>query len=79
MADLICGDNVTLNACEGFVLGGAFLLHDLGISLAAYQSSRGAISEDPLWRDVVANSFKTHFGRFPQEHEFANPPPGNKN
>jgi hypothetical protein len=36
MADCICGVDYDLNPVEGFILGGAFLLHDLAMSLAAY-------------------------------------------
>lgn len=36
LADLLCGPNYAFNPCEAFVLGGAFLLHDLGMALAAY-------------------------------------------
>ena len=32
-ASLICGNTFPLNAAEAFVLGGAFLLHDLGMGL----------------------------------------------
>ena len=35
LASLIAGDGYTLNPAEAFVLGGAILLHDLGMSLAA--------------------------------------------
>src|SRR5688572_22378854 len=35
-ADLICGSEYPINACEAFVLGCAFLVHDLGMGLAVY-------------------------------------------
>src|SRR5215813_8538880 len=35
-ASLVCGETFPLNAAEAFVLGGAFLLHDLGMGLASY-------------------------------------------
>src|SRR5260370_37258442 len=36
LADLIAGEDVSLTPTEAFVLGGAFLVHDLGNGLAAY-------------------------------------------
>ena len=36
LADLVAGSNVSLNPAEGFVLGAAFLIHDLGLAVAAY-------------------------------------------
>ncbi|MEO7993661.1 MAG: hypothetical protein ABI743_04615 [bacterium] len=36
MADVICGESVSLNPIEAFVFGGAALIHDLGNGLAAY-------------------------------------------
>jgi len=34
--DVIGGDNLLKNPLEGYVLGGAFLIHDLGLALASY-------------------------------------------
>src|SRR5579872_7619873 len=36
MASIIAGDHYPLTPAEGFVLGGAFLVHDLGLGVAAY-------------------------------------------
>jgi hypothetical protein len=36
IADIVAGEQFSLTPPEAFVLGGAFLLHDLGMSLAAY-------------------------------------------
>src|SRR5689334_19182492 len=36
MADLLLGPRYPLNPAEAFVLGGTFLIHDLGNGLAAY-------------------------------------------
>src|SRR5690349_18251402 len=53
-ADLIAGPSYPLNPAEAFVLGGAFLLHDLGMGLVAYQSHRAALQSHPLYRDTLA-------------------------
>jgi len=55
-ASLICGDSFPLNAAEAFVLGGAFLLHDLGMGLASYSGGLAAIENDPQFEDLLASA-----------------------
>ena len=57
MADCICGSDYELNPAEGFVLGGAFLLHDLAMSLAAYPGGITELEQLPLWSDTVAQRY----------------------
>jgi hypothetical protein len=40
MADKIAGEHISLTPAEAFVLGGAFLVHDAGMGLAAYPEGR---------------------------------------
>lgn len=54
-ADLIAGANIALNPCEAFVLGCAFLLHDLGLGLAAYPEGIVGLKRLTLWKDTVAD------------------------
>src|SRR6266851_9599017 len=54
LADLIAGSDVNLTPPEAFVLGGAFLVHDLGNGLAAYPDGISALRSSPLWDDTVA-------------------------
>ncbi|MFT7157664.1 MAG: hypothetical protein ACI8Q1_002686 [Parvicella sp.] len=54
MADCICGSDYELNPVEGFILGGAFLLHDLAMSLAAYPQGIKELESLPIWSDTVA-------------------------
>lgn len=54
-ADLITGASYPLNACEGFVLGCAFLLHDLGMGLAAYPEGLIGLKKHAFWKDTVAD------------------------
>jgi Histidine kinase-, DNA gyrase B-, and HSP90-like ATPase len=54
-ADLIAGKTYPLNPCEGFVLGCAFLIHDLGMGLAAYPEGLHGLKKRSLWRDTVAD------------------------
>ncbi|WP_198783197.1 ATP-binding protein [Shewanella putrefaciens] len=54
MADCICGSDYDLTPVEGYVLGGAFLLHDLAMSLAAYPCGIKDLEKLPMWSDTVA-------------------------
>jgi hypothetical protein len=55
-ASMICGDNVPVNPAEAFVLGGAFLLHDLGMGLVAYPLGEAALESDPQYPDLLAGN-----------------------
>ena len=55
-ASLICGDSFRLNPAEAFVLGGAFLLHDVGMGLASYRGGTAAIEADPHFADLLASA-----------------------
>jgi len=54
-ADLIVGPSYPLNPCEAFVLGCAFLVHDLGMGLAAYPDGLAGLKNLELWKDTVAD------------------------
>jgi histidine kinase/DNA gyrase B/HSP90-like ATPase len=56
IASLVCGDNFPLNAAEAFVLGGAFILHDIGMGLASYRGGMAAIEADPRFSDLLASA-----------------------
>ncbi|WP_169045724.1 ATP-binding protein [Aeromonas salmonicida] len=53
MTDCICGADYELNPVEGFILGGAFLLHDLAMSLAAYPQGVEYLESLPIWSDTL--------------------------
>ena len=59
MASIICGENYSLNPAEAFVLGGAFLVHDLGMGLAAYPDGVDDLKKNSLWSDTIAHLEKT--------------------
>lgn len=55
-ASLIAGDDYKLNPAEAFVLGGSFLLHDLGMGLSAYPDGGKALEKDPLYLDLLESN-----------------------
>lgn len=55
VASLIAGPAFPLTPAEAFVLGGAFLVHDLGLSLAAYPGGLREVREHQLWKDTLAS------------------------
>jgi len=74
MADIIAGENFELNPMEAYVFGGSVLLHDLGMTLAAYPGGLDELREQPEWDGFVASQFRKKLGREPEEEEIANPP-----
>ncbi|MCJ8324780.1 MAG: ATP-binding protein [Rhizobiales bacterium] len=50
----IINDEIVLNPAEGFVLGGAFLLHDAAMTCAAYPGGLEEIKQTNAWKKVVA-------------------------
>lgn len=54
-AELIVGSNNLLTPSEAFVLGCAFLVHDLGMGLAAYPDGLTGLKKLTLWKDTVAD------------------------
>jgi hypothetical protein len=61
-ADLIVPDDLDLNPAEAFVLGGAFLIHDLGMTLASYPYGLKELKEQQIWKDTAAKLMKEEQG-----------------
>jgi hypothetical protein len=53
-ADLIAGANYPLNPLEGFVFGGAILLHDAALCFEAYEGGKNGLRQTVEWRDCFA-------------------------
>lgn len=53
-ASLIVKDLDSINPPEAFVLGAAFLLHDAGMSLAAFEGGLDEVKQTTTWKDVAA-------------------------
>jgi hypothetical protein len=69
MADLIIGDTYELTPTEAFILGGAFLIHDLGNGLAAYPDGVDKMYASSTWKDALSLSLRKHLGRAPTAAE----------
>jgi Histidine kinase-, DNA gyrase B-, and HSP90-like ATPase len=54
VASEICGRRYPLNPLEGFVLGAAFLVHDSGLTAAAYPNGLTGLRQTNYYRDRVA-------------------------
>ncbi|CDZ64356.1 Hypothetical protein, partial CDS, partial [Neorhizobium galegae bv. orientalis] len=55
-ASLVAGEQVVLSPPEAFVFGGAILLHDASMSLAAYPDGIEELKKLDEWRDFAALS-----------------------
>jgi hypothetical protein len=54
VASEICGPDYPLNPLEGFVLGASFLIHDAGLTAAAYPGGLPALRKTDYYKDRVA-------------------------
>jgi len=54
MADILTGGHYELNPAEAFVLGGAILLHDSAMTVAAYPGGLAEIKSTPEYSDALA-------------------------
>jgi hypothetical protein len=73
MADLVGGSSITLTPTEAFVLGGAFMVHDLGMGLAAWDGGLAGLKESPRWPDALFVAIATVHGRRPTAADLADP------
>lgn len=73
LADLIIGPDYPLTPAEAFVLGGSFLIHDLGMGLAAYPEGKEALRKNDHWKDTITYFLNKKLGRFPKKEEIDNP------
>lgn len=71
ISDLICGLGYVLNPVECFVLGGAFLLHDLGMAIAAYPEGIAELQRSPAWSDALISILARQTGAEPTASEVA--------
>jgi Histidine kinase-, DNA gyrase B-, and HSP90-like ATPase len=62
VASTIAGDEYPINPAEGFVLGCAFLIHDLGLALAAYPGQLDELRKEGAWQDAAALEWRRRHG-----------------
>src|SRR5215203_6132456 len=51
VASTIAGSTFVMNPLEGFILGGAFLLHDAGMALASFPTGMEEVKSTVQWKD----------------------------
>jgi hypothetical protein len=56
-ASLLLPDEYPINPVEAFVLGGSFLVHDLGMGLSAYPGGLSEILDRTEWLDLLSVRF----------------------
>jgi hypothetical protein len=74
LASLVSGRKVRFLPSEAFVLGAAFLVHDLGLGVAAYPAP-ASLQQGPAWDDAVAQASREQHGSKPTLMDIANPGP----
>ena len=72
-AELVTKGDFDLNPSEAFVLGGAFLIHDLGMGLAAFPNGIEELKKEVIWKDTVVSLYRKQFNRQPNPEEIENP------
>ncbi len=71
VATCIAGPEIGLNPVEGFVFGGAVLLHDLGNAVCAFPGRQDDL-RGAIWDDLVFSVLAKRFGRRPRKTEVKN-------
>jgi hypothetical protein len=69
LSDLIGGQSLIITPAEAFILGGAFLLHDLGMSLASYPGGIESLKKTQAWAEAETAILRDELGRTPTETE----------
>lgn len=62
-ADIVIQKENFLNPAEAFVLGGAFLIHDLGMGLASFPNGIKEIKDELLWKDTVISIMREKYNK----------------
>lgn len=73
VASQVVGKEYSLTPTEGYVLGGAFLLHDIAMSIAATPGGVTALQIDPRWNDLIFSWYQENEQRDPSHEEVETP------
>jgi hypothetical protein len=68
MASLVAGPGYSLSPSDAFVLGAAFLVHDLAMSYVCYPDL-AELRNEPRWRDRLCVELQHRLGRSPKQSE----------
>ena len=71
IADILLGEKYPINPAEAFVLGSAFLIHDLGMALAAHRTKTDDTEYKTWYNDTLVLLLKKRLDRTPTEQEIA--------
>lgn len=71
-AELVVQNDFLLTPAEAFVLGGTFLIHDLGMGLASFPSGIEELKKEAIWKDTVASLLKEKLNRSIKEEDYLN-------
>ena len=74
VASTIAGTAYSINPLEAFVLGGAFLVHDLGMGVASWTDRERSLKATPEYRDTVASLLRKDLERAPSAAEIDSAP-----
>ncbi len=69
-AELVARDDFELTPAEAFVLGGTFLIHDLGMGLASFPLGIQELKKETIWKDTVASILKEKLNRSINEDDY---------
>jgi hypothetical protein len=73
VTDILIADEYPINPTEAFILGAAFLVHDLGLALASYPNGIDDLKRDEYWQDAIVKLLRQELGRWPRSDEIAQP------
>lgn len=69
-AELVTQNDFELTPAEAFVLGGTFLIHDLGMGLASFPNGIEELKKEAIWKDTVASLLKENLNRPIKEEDY---------
>ncbi|MER5403643.1 ATP-binding protein [Streptomyces sp. NPDC002769] len=75
-AELVCGSEYALNPAEVYVLGIAFLVHDLANGMAAIPGGMEQVRKDVRWLDILTSEYRAEHGFYPSPENLVQPDSG---
>jgi hypothetical protein len=67
----LLASNQRLTPLEAFIFGCGAMVHDLGLSFAAFPNGAAELIASDIWSDIVTTQLKYSLGRLPFSHEVA--------